>query len=133
MSRFMRTSVAIAITALAVSALGGCGLLRPTERFSDESTVGEEIRTIQLVDSSGSVTVRGVDDASEVTVERTVSYRGDREVDETHRVVGDTLELRGCGRRCSVDYTIEVPPGSTCAVRPRMGRSSSPRSARSTC
>lgn len=109
MSRFMRTSVAIAVTAVAAGVLGGCGLLGPAERFSDETTVREEIRTIQLVDSSGSVTVRGVEDATEVTIERTVSYRGDREVDETHRVDGDTLELRGCGRRCSVDYTIEVP------------------------
>lgn len=111
MSRFMRISVAIAVTAVTVGALGGCGLIGPAERFSDETTVREEISTIQLVDSSGSVTVRGDDDASEVTIERTVSYRGDREVDETHRIDGDTLELRGCGRRCSVDYTVELPAG----------------------
>ena len=111
MSTFIRVSIATAVTAMIACTLGGCALLRPTERFSDEATVREEIRTIQLVDSSGSVTVRGDDDTTEVTVERTVSYRGERPSDETHEVDGDTLELHGCGRRCSVDYTVEVPVG----------------------
>jgi DUF4097 and DUF4098 domain-containing protein YvlB len=40
-----------------------------------------------------------------------VTYRGDRPDGATHRVDGDTLELGGCGRNCSVDYTIELPAG----------------------
>ena len=111
MSRFARASLAAAVTALVAVALGGCALLAPPERFSDEATVNEEIRTIQLVDSSGSVTVRGTEGATEVEIERTVSYRGDRPSGETHEVSGDTLELHGCGRRCTVEYTIDVPAG----------------------
>jgi DUF4097 and DUF4098 domain-containing protein YvlB len=111
MYRLVRISAAAAITSMVAFTVAGCALLRPPERFSDETTVREDIRTIQLIDSSGSVTVRGDEDTSEVTVERTVSYRGERTVDETHEVDGDTLELHGCGRRCSVDYTIEVPAG----------------------
>lgn len=111
MSMFVRVSIATAVTAVVACTLGGCALLNPTERFSDEATVEGDIRTIELVDSSGSVRVEGDGDASEVTVERTVSYRGDRPDGETHEVNGDTLELRGCGRNCSVDYTIEVPSG----------------------
>ena len=106
-----RTLAAAAIVALGVGALGGCALLAPPQRFSDETTVQEEIRTIELVDAQGSITVRGEDGATEVTVERTVSYRGDRPDGETHRVDGDTLELGDCGPRCSVDYTIELPAG----------------------
>ena len=111
MGRFARASLAAAVTALVAVALGGCALLAPPERFSDEATVNEEIRTIQLVDSSGSVTVRGTEGATEVEIERTVSYRGDRPSGETHEVSGDTLELHGCGRRCTVEYTIDVPAG----------------------
>ena len=111
MHRIVRISVAAVVTAMVAFSVGGCGLLRPPERFTDETTVREDIRTIQLVDSSGSVVVRGDDDATEVTVERHVSYRGERPADETHEVDGDTLELHGCGRRCSVDYTIDVPAG----------------------
>ncbi len=111
MGRFVRASVAAAVTALVAGALGGCALLRPPEQFSDEATVTEEIGTIQLVDTSGSVAVRGTEGATEVTVQRTLSYRGDRPTDETHEVSGDTLELHGCGRRCSVEYTIDVPAG----------------------
>jgi DUF4097 and DUF4098 domain-containing protein YvlB len=111
MGRLVRASLAAAVTAVVVGALGGCALLTPPERFSDEATVNEEIRTIELVDSSGSVTVRGTEGGTEVEIERTVSYRGDRPTDETHEVSGDTLELHGCGRRCTVEYTIDVPAG----------------------
>jgi Toastrack DUF4097 len=104
-------SVAAAVTAMVGVSLSGCVLLGPPHRLSDETTVNEEIRTIRLVDSSGAVTVHGDDDATETTIERIVTYRGEREFGETHEVDGDTLELRGCGRRCTVDYTIEVPAG----------------------
>lgn len=111
MSRFMRVAVTGALTALAVGGLVGCNFLGPLERFSDDFTLSEEITTIDLDDASGSVTVRGHERATGVTVERTVSYRGDREIGDTHEVDDDTLELGGCGRFCSVDYTVEMPVG----------------------
>jgi len=111
MDRFKRASLAAAVTALIAGTLGGCALLTPPERFTDEATVNEEIRTIELDDPSGSITVRGAEGATEVEIQRSVSYRGDRPTGETHEVSGDTLELHGCGRRCLVEYTIDVPAG----------------------
>ncbi|MDR6905583.1 DUF4097 and DUF4098 domain-containing protein YvlB [Agromyces sp. 3263] len=112
MSRFARAALVLATTATVVVALGGCALLAPPHRVSDETTVTGDIRTIELVDSSGSVEVRGDADATETVVHRTVSYRGaERTIDETHEVSGDTLELRGCGRNCSVAYEIDVAAG----------------------
>ncbi|MFD4422502.1 DUF4097 domain-containing protein [Agromyces sp. NPDC058484] len=106
-----RTLAATAMVALGVGTLAGCALLAPVERFSDSATVQEEIRTIELEDPKGNVTIRGVDAADDVSIERTVSYRGDRPDGETHAVDGDTLVLGGCGRGCSVEYTIELPAG----------------------
>lgn len=111
MGRFVRMAVAAAGAVVVTGAFAGCGFIGPPQRFSDDFTVSEEITTIELNESSGSVTVRGADGTTEVTVERTVSYRGDREIGDTHEVDGDTLELGGCGRFCSVDYTVEVPAG----------------------
>ena len=112
MHRMLRTTLAAATTAVVAGALVGCALLAPPHRVSDETTVTDDISTIELVDSSGSVTVRGDTDATETVIHRTVSYRGaERTIDETHEVSGDTLELRGCGRNCSVAYEIEVAEG----------------------
>lgn len=111
MNRMLRAAVVAGTAALVASALSGCFVFGPPHQVRDETTVSEEITTIELVDSSGSVTVRGVERATETTIERVVSYRGERDIEETHEVRGDTLELHGCGRRCSVDYTIEVPAG----------------------
>ena len=109
MARLVRAVFAATVTAAVIGALAGCNFFGPVERVSDQTTITEDIATVQLEDPTGSVTVRG--GATEVVVKRTLSYRGELEVEETHRVDGDTLELRGCGRRCVVDYTIEVPSG----------------------
>lgn len=111
MNRMLRAVVAAATAALVAGGLSGCFVFGPPNQVRDETTLSEEIRTIEIVDSSGSVTVRGIEGATETTVERVVSYRGEREFEETHEVRDDTLELHGCGRRCSVDYTVEVPAG----------------------
>ena len=111
MDGFMRMSAATAVAAAVIAGLGGCGFIGPPNRISDDFTVNEQIVTIELDDPSGSVTVRGSDGTTDIIVERTVSYRGDREIGDTHEVDGDTLELGGCGRFCSVDYTVEVPAG----------------------
>lgn len=111
MGRFVRMAVATTGAVAVMGVLAGCGFIGPPQRFSDDFTVSEEIATIELNDPSGSVTVRGSAGTTEVTIERDVSYRGDRDVGETHEVDGDTLELGGCGRFCAVDYTLEVPAG----------------------
>ncbi len=79
--------------------------------MSDEATVDAAVSEIELDDTDGGVTVRGVEGATGITLERTIRYRGDRTFDETHSVDGDTLVLGGCGRNCSVKYTLEVPAG----------------------
>jgi len=112
MNRMLRAAVTAAVTVLVAGALGGCAFLTPPKVFSDTTTVTDAVVTVQIVDNQGSVTVRGVEGATKTTVARQVSYRGDRPEGETHEVQGDTLELRGCGRRCSVDYTIDVPAGA---------------------
>lgn len=106
-----RTLAAAAMAALGAGALAGCALLAPPQQFSDSATVQDEISTIRIEDPQGSVTIRGADGTAEVSVERTVTYRGDRPDGETHEVDGDTLVLGDCGRRCSVAYTIELPAG----------------------
>lgn len=110
MSRFLRVAMAAAVTAVTVGGLAGCNVIGPPQRFTDEFTVNEEIATIELDNATGGVTVIGTD-ATEVTVERTVSYIGNREIGDTHDVDGDTLELGGCGRFCWVSYTVEAPEG----------------------
>ncbi|KRC61774.1 hypothetical protein ASE14_13230 [Agromyces sp. Root81] len=103
--------IAIGAVAAAALALSGCAFLAPPERFSDEATLGEQVHTIEIDQPAGSVTVRGDADATEVEVARTVSYRGDREVGTTFEIDGDVLVLSGCGRNCTVDYTIALPAG----------------------
>ena len=112
MEGFVRTTLAAAATVLVVGGFGGCGFLQPPRQFSDETTIDDTIASIELTDPAGSVTVRGVVGATETSIERRVSYFGqERSIGETHSVGGDTLELGGCGRRCSIAYVIEVPDG----------------------
>ncbi|GAA4374414.1 DUF4097 family beta strand repeat-containing protein [Agromyces bauzanensis] len=111
MNRFVRAAAAVAVTAMTVGGLAACNFIGPPQRFTDESTVTEDIAVIELDDANGSVRVTGAAGATDITVERTVSYLGDRDIGETHEIDGDTLELGGCGRFCSVDYTVEGPIG----------------------
>jgi hypothetical protein len=99
-------AVGVGITALLLS---GCGLLEPPKTMSDEASVDATVTEIEIDDTDGGVTVRGVDGATGITLERTIRYRGERTFEETHSVDGDTLVLGGCGRNCSVKYTLEVP------------------------
>lgn len=111
MNRFVRVAAAAAVTAMTVGGLAACNFIGPPQRFTDDFTVTEDIAAIELDDATGSVTVTGSEGATDITVERTVSYMGNRDIGETHDVDGDTLELGNCGRFCSVDYTIEAPMG----------------------
>lgn len=98
----------VGMTALLLS---GCALLQPPKTMSDEATVDATVSEIEIDDTDGGVFVRGVEGATGITLERTIRYRGDRTFQETHSVEGDTLVLGGCGRNCSVKYTLEVPAG----------------------
>lgn len=111
MNKFLRAAAATAVTALTVGSLAACNFIGPPQRFTDDFTVSEDIAVIELDDATGSLEVTGSEGATEITVERTVSYMGDRDIGETHDVDGDTLELGNCGGFCSVDYTVEGPMG----------------------
>ena len=111
MNRTSRSIAIAAVTAGAALALSGCGLLTPPERFSDDATLDEQVHTIEIDQPAGSVVVQGDADATEVEVSRTVSYHGDREIGSTFEVDDGVLVLSGCGRHCTVEYTIELPPG----------------------
>ncbi|WP_168186148.1 DUF4097 family beta strand repeat-containing protein [Agromyces badenianii] len=100
-----------AITAAATLLLGGCAFLTPPQRFSDDATLDEQVHTIEIDHPEGSITVETDEDATSVELSRTVSYRGDRKIGTTFEVDDGVLVLSGCGRRCSVDYTVELPAG----------------------
>ena len=104
----LAVAAGVGITALLLS---GCALLQPPRTLSDEATVDATITAIEIDDNDGGVVVRGVEGATGISLERTVRYRGDRTIEESHSVDGDTLVLGGCGRNCSVMYTLEVPAG----------------------
>jgi Putative adhesin len=104
----LAVAAGVGISALLLS---GCALLQPPKTMSDEATVDAAISAIEIDDNDGGVFVRGVEGATGISLERTVRYRGDRTIDETHSIDGDSLVLGGCGRNCSVKYTLEVPAG----------------------
>ena len=95
----------------AADARAGAACSPRCETFSDEATVQTDIRSIELDDPLGRVTIVGAEDASEVELSRTLRYRGERPEGETFEVDDDVLTLSGCGRRCTVEYTLEVPAG----------------------
>ena len=111
MRRPARLSILTLGGIVAAVTLSGCGLLAPVETFTDEETIQSDIRSIELDDPQGRVTIFGVADASDVDLSRTLHYRGERPGGETFDVDDDVLTLGGCGRRCTVDYTLEVPTG----------------------
>ncbi|SFR68441.1 Putative adhesin [Agromyces sp. CF514] len=100
-----------AVVAAAALVLSGCGLLQPPERFRDDATLEGTVHTIEIDEPDGSVIVRGAADATGIEVSRTVSYRGERTVGETFELDDGVLVLSGCGRNCTVDYTIDLPAG----------------------
>lgn len=109
MIRRGRSAVA-GLLAAGLVVLGGCGAL-PRSTFEDESVVTEPVTSVRLDLGNGGVTLRGAADATEVSVHRSVRHRGSRPEDPTFEVTGDVLVLRGCGRNCGVDYTVDLPAG----------------------
>ncbi|MFJ9409563.1 DUF4097 family beta strand repeat-containing protein [Streptomyces sp. NPDC101393] len=103
--------------AAAMAGIGAIGLtacsLTPGSTFEDDSSVpkAKKITSVRLDSRSGSVTLNGGKDVSKVSVHREVEYHGDRPKGATHRVEDGVLVLGGCGKDCSVSYTVDLPAG----------------------
>ena len=106
-NRRLVTAGLVAVTALT---LGACGF-GPRSIATDTYTVPDEITSVRLDLSAGSVTLRGDASATEVGIERTVDYAGAYPEQETHRVEDGVLVLSGCGRHCSASYSVDLPAG----------------------
>ncbi|RCH66022.1 hypothetical protein DT019_24695 [Streptomyces sp. SDr-06] len=107
----IRTLAAVTLTALAAGALGACGPL-DDKTFKDDATVKERITAVRLDGHSDGFRVRGKKDPGKVSVHREVNYRGKTKPEgTTYRVENGVLVLEGCGKNCSVDYTVDVPAG----------------------
>lgn len=107
-----RTAIAVAVVAIGSIALSGCALL-PVHRSADSATLSDTVTSVRLDDPSGGVTLDGDADTTEIRIEREFRYWGGpgRDFGATYEVDGSELVLGGCGRRCSVAYTIELPLG----------------------
>ncbi|MFF0411105.1 DUF4097 domain-containing protein [Kitasatospora sp. NPDC004745] len=108
MGHYQRYAGALAVGGLAVGVLSACNPVGT--RFDDDATVSDRITAVRLDTSAGDVTVRGKAGATQAAVHRAITYRSDKP-GATTRVEGGVLVLGGCGRNCSVDYTVELPPG----------------------
>ncbi|GAA2469746.1 DUF4097 family beta strand repeat-containing protein [Streptomyces thermolineatus] len=109
--RLRSGSLAVAVAVLiGAGGLGACGLL-PGETFEDDAVLSEAITSVRLDNDSGRVELRGGKDLTEVSVHRSVDYRGDRPEGATHRVENGVLVLGDCGGSCSVSYTVDLPAG----------------------
>ncbi|WP_436737243.1 DUF4097 family beta strand repeat-containing protein [Streptomyces sp. BBFR102] len=99
--------------ALAVGSLTSCGLARG-ERYEDDSALSgaDRITSVRLENGAGGVTVNGVEDGTgEHKLHRTFDYQGERPTGATHRIEDGVLVLGGCGDRCAVGYTVDLPAG----------------------
>lgn len=105
----MRKLTGIAAAGGVALALTGCGLL-PRSEFEDSATITDTVRSVRLDVNEGRVTLRGRDGRPEVSLLRTVEYRGDRP-GVTYRVEDGVLVLEGCGRNCAVHYEVDLPAG----------------------
>jgi hypothetical protein len=104
-----RTTIAVGGVAIGAIALSGCGVL-PAHEVNDKATLTDTVKSVHLDVPSGSVALRGEAGATAVTIEREIRFWGTkRDVGESYTISGDELVLRGCGRNCTVDYTILLP------------------------
>lgn len=113
MRQLFRALGALTVSVAAVASLTSCGLGRG-ERYEDERTLpgADTITSVRLENGSGGVTVNGAEDGTgEYKLHRTLDYKGERPTGATHRMEDGVLVLGGCGNRCSVSYTVDVPAG----------------------
>ncbi|MFA1546395.1 DUF4097 domain-containing protein [Actinomadura chokoriensis] len=100
---------ALAVAAVSVTALSACDVAFGST-FEDDASLKGKVTSVQLDDiGSGRVTIRG--GASVASLHRSVKYHGDKPAGPTHRIENGVLKLRGCGSRCSVRYTLDLPAG----------------------
>ncbi|MFD3536633.1 DUF4097 domain-containing protein [Streptomyces sp. NPDC058664] len=109
MRQLLRGLGIFAVSGVAVGSLASCGLVQG-ETYEDDSTLSGRITSVRLDNGSGGVTVNGVKGGA-LTLHREVEFRGERPEGATHRIENGVLILGGCGNRCSVDYTVDVPAG----------------------
>ncbi|NDU75281.1 DUF4097 family beta strand repeat protein [Actinomadura sp. DSM 109109] len=104
------TLSALAIAALSVTALSACDVAFASSTYEDDAQLKGKVTAVRLDDiGSGSVTLRG--GSSKTSLHRRVKYRKDKPEAPTYSIENGVLELRGCGSRCSVSYTVDLPAG----------------------
>lgn len=108
--RNVRLLGGVAAAAVAVGTLGGCGLLPGTD-FEDETVVKDEITSVRLANGDGALTLNGHKDTKQTLVAREVTYRLGSKPGASHKVEDGVLVLEGCGRYCTVHYTVDLPAG----------------------
>lgn len=115
-----RNRVAVVVVAgLGMAALAGCAAARDTT-VRDSSDVQGKVTSVRLDTAAGRVTLRGAS-ATEVTVHRVVRYGGAEPDERSYDVSGVVLTLHGCGDRCAVDYTVDLPAGLPVTGRTEAG------------
>ena len=107
-----RISGAVAGLAIGATILSGCALL-PAHGMGDETTLSDTtVTSVRIDDPTGSVSISGETAATGIHIEREIKYWGaKRDIGPTYEVNGDELVLSGCGHRCTVEYSIELPAG----------------------
>jgi DUF4097 and DUF4098 domain-containing protein YvlB len=109
MRRHLRLLTTVVAAGIGMSAPSACGLL-PGETFEDDTTLSQKIKSVRLESRSGGVRLQGKETVTKVSVHRTIQFDGDRPKKATHRVENGVLVLGGCGKDCSVTYTVDLPP-----------------------
>ena len=112
MRSFARVTAAGILASTAAVVLAGCFIL-PQSTKTDDAVITDQVDSVRLAidGDSGSVVITGTEGASEVTMKRTFTYRGNQPDEDTYRVDSGELVLQGCGRNCSVEYVIELAEG----------------------
>ncbi|MEU7134369.1 DUF4097 family beta strand repeat-containing protein [Streptomyces sp. NPDC046261] len=106
---------------IAAGGLSACGLAA-SESFSDDDVLKDKITSVRLDSRSGGITLRGQDGAGQVSLQRKVDYKGDKPGGKTYRVEDGVLVLGGCGKDCSVNYTVDLPAGLPVTGKTSSGR-----------
>ncbi|MFI1018827.1 DUF4097 family beta strand repeat-containing protein [Streptomyces sp. NPDC020965] len=99
-----------AAASISVGGLSACNLTKG-ETFEDDTTLSGKVTSVRIENGSGGVTLRGTEGGGALALERSIEYKDDKPSGETHRVEDGVLVLGGCGSRCSVRYTVDVPVG----------------------
>lgn len=76
-----------------------------------ERQVTQQIRTVRIDVNSGDVGIQ-TGPAGATTVHQRLHRNWRAESGDAFRVDGDELVLSGCGRNCTADFQVTVPPGT---------------------